>query len=71
MLPAFLLLVFAFPWISDTGATEFFGNFCLWLLSVPCGALGSGRLMPAFDICFSPMRYLLGLGRFLLFLFWF
>ena len=52
---------FAFPWISGTGGTSFFGKCCFLLLCVPWGSLGSGRRMPAFAIFHSPFRLLLPL----------
>lgn len=54
--PAFFLPVFAFPWISGTGGRSFFLKCVILLLSVPCGAFGSGRLISAFAILPPPLR---------------
>ena len=51
---AFLCPAFAFPWSSGTGGASFLGLCVLWLLSVPCGSFGLGRLIPAFAIAWLP-----------------
>ncbi len=52
----FQSLCFFLPLISGTGGASFFGICVLWLLSVPCGSLGSGRRIPAFAILIT-VRY--------------
>lgn len=52
--PAFFFPDFALPPSCGTGGAAFFGICVILLLSVPCGARGSGRLMPAFAMVPPP-----------------